>query len=475
MAFVRFRALDTYVVATRRERLDHFEREGLERVPGGEAQRIVGKVLLRATRAEVSVLWQEVFGMPLSPRLSREDVERQLFAEVRATGRLVCFLRKEARHPAHTAPQPPMELSAPEVEAPPGHIMWIGFELLDQDGDALPGESFLLTAPDKSTKMGRLDARGRVREDPTLDGEFMFGMGGRTKVSVGDTGYLDIEIVESGGTGFAGVECQLSVGGVAVQSAYTNEEGRLHLTSLPPGPYSIVLPAFEPSAVTCNGKTAGAAPATVRPAATYLVRRGDTLARIARAHGLKGWRTLYDAPENEPLRRKRPNPDRIRPGDEVRLPAASAAMVSVDGRLARLIVETAATESRLELRLLGPDAAPLSDEPYELTAEGFHATGRLERGTLRLPLPAAIEHATLRITLGDSIWEQHLSIELERDDLSSMQTRLANLGYFAGTTDGRESPELSQAIAYYRREQALEPGQHVDPLLERSVEDEYTA
>ncbi len=56
----------------------------------------------------------------------------------------------------------------------------------------------------------------------------------------------------------------------------------------------------------------------------YVVERGDSLSKIARAHGLSSWRALYDAPENADFRRKRPNPNLIHPGDRVVIPARRA-------------------------------------------------------------------------------------------------------------------------------------------------------
>jgi hypothetical protein len=50
------------------------------------------------------------------------------------------------------------------------------------------------------------------------------------------------------------------------------------------------------------------------------VRAGDTLVAIARRHGLATWQELYRHPSNAPLRARRPDPDRIMPGDVVQIP-----------------------------------------------------------------------------------------------------------------------------------------------------------
>lgn len=48
----------------------------------------------------------------------------------------------------------------------------------------------------------------------------------------------------------------------------------------------------------------------------YVVRRGDTLSKIAQEHGTT-WQQIYLLPQNAPFRRKRPNPNQIEAGDVV--------------------------------------------------------------------------------------------------------------------------------------------------------------
>jgi hypothetical protein len=50
------------------------------------------------------------------------------------------------------------------------------------------------------------------------------------------------------------------------------------------------------------------------------VKSDDTLTTIARIHGFVSWQEIYDAPENESFRHRRPNPDRIFPGDTLVIP-----------------------------------------------------------------------------------------------------------------------------------------------------------
>ena len=53
----------------------------------------------------------------------------------------------------------------------------------------------------------------------------------------------------------------------------------------------------------------------------YTVNIGDTLTKIAAEYGLSSWKEIYYHPDNAGFRVKRPNPDRIYPGDKLRVPA----------------------------------------------------------------------------------------------------------------------------------------------------------
>jgi hypothetical protein len=52
----------------------------------------------------------------------------------------------------------------------------------------------------------------------------------------------------------------------------------------------------------------------------YVIKSGDTLTKIAAQFGFASWRDIYHHPENAAFRRKRPNPDKIFPGDELVIP-----------------------------------------------------------------------------------------------------------------------------------------------------------
>ena len=52
----------------------------------------------------------------------------------------------------------------------------------------------------------------------------------------------------------------------------------------------------------------------------HKVEPGESLYSIAHKYGIACWQSIYEHPDNADLRRRRPNPHVLHPGDEVRVP-----------------------------------------------------------------------------------------------------------------------------------------------------------
>jgi hypothetical protein len=77
----------------------------------------------------------------------------------------------------------------------------------------------------------------------------------------------------------------------------------------------------------------------------YLVRPGDNLSSIAQRHGYRDWLVIYHSRCNDALRRQRPDPNLIRPGDRIMLPPRPDQIrAALQERLARL--QSVESESR---------------------------------------------------------------------------------------------------------------------------------
>jgi len=190
----------------------------------------------------------------------------------------------------------------------------------------------------------------------------------------------------------------------------------------------------------------------------HIVQQGECLSRIAARYGFTDWHVVYDAPENAELRRLRPNPNVIHPGDRVSIPELRPREhVAATAQRHQFTVRSRVRELRIKLR--DAERQPLANQPYRLT---FGPLGdQLLSGTtdgeglLSQRLPLDVEHAELE--LSGSSWTLaigHLNpVNDARDSgVSGIQGRLANMGYDVGRIDGVIGPRTRAAIEAFQRD-----------------------
>lgn len=185
---------------------------------------------------------------------------------------------------------------------------------------------------------------------------------------------------------------------------------------------------------------------------THRVAQGECLSSIAHRYGF-AWQTLYDAPENAALRRRRPNPHVLYPGDEVHIPERREITGRIaTGRQHTFRVHRPAHELRLRLR--DHDHEPIAGVPWSLVLEGEDTrvegtTG--DDGLIAVPLPITVRRARLTV-LGR---EHDLDIGgLDPVSRSTgIQQRLARLGFDPGGVDGVVGPKTRAAILAFQHTQ----------------------
>ncbi len=193
----------------------------------------------------------------------------------------------------------------------------------------------------------------------------------------------------------------------------------------------------------------------------YVVRKGDCLASIASAHGFHRWQTIYEAPENEAFRKKRPNPNVIHPGDELFIPEKRtreeerAASKSHEFRLQR-------KKWLLRLELRDEALKGIEGVPYELDVAGEPTiTGKTgANGLVEARVPASAKSATLRLA-GRTITLRPGGLDPVRR-VSGVQQRLNNLGFNAGAVDGKLGPQTRRALAAFQAAAGLVPTGAID-------------
>jgi len=192
----------------------------------------------------------------------------------------------------------------------------------------------------------------------------------------------------------------------------------------------------------------------------HTVQQGECLSRIARRYSFSDYREIYDHADNESLRKKRPNPDVLYPGDVIVIPDRDPQTESgatdqhhlfrakVPKRLVRIAVEDENNQR-------------LSNQTYTLEFDCAKLTGTTGGdGILEHQIPFEAEGGVL--TVGDLTWKVYVAhlnpVQEESPDhgVSGMQARLRNLGYPVGPVDGILGRKTRMAIRFFQADQGLE-------------------
>jgi hypothetical protein len=211
----------------------------------------------------------------------------------------------------------------------------------------------------------------------------------------------------------------------------------------------------------------------------HVVKAGDCLISIAAAHGFADPRGIYDAPENAALRKTRPNPNVLVPGDVIVVPDKIPATFTVQtGQAHRFVVKR--PKARLLLRLECNQAMN-----YELTVDRAVHAGTVEPGAvIDHAVPAGAGEGLLRVfpetfATADEAGEQVAAIELRIGGLDPVETitgaqaRLAALGYFHGKVGESLGDATTGAVAWFQQDRSLAVTGELDDDTQHALTDAY--
>lgn len=197
---------------------------------------------------------------------------------------------------------------------------------------------------------------------------------------------------------------------------------------------------------------------------THTIVLGDTTSGLAIANGLLPT-TVWDHPQNQKLKQTRADKNILHPGDQLYIPALRERDINrpVDQRH-RFVRK--GTPEMFRMRLLDYDNTPLANEPYQIKIDNqVFKTGTLDgEGWVKTYLPPGTRAAEL------GIGEEYSAIVLQLDlgylnplaEISGLQARLRNVGYFDGSEDGQDSPEFRDAVRRFRKDRGLAEGDQTD-------------
>lgn len=235
----------------------------------------------------------------------------------------------------------------------------------------------------------------------------------------------------------------------------------------------------------------------------HTVRQGESVESIAHAAGHL-WRTVWDAPENKPLRKLRKNAHVLHPGDVVFVPELRVKDVAcATGRQHRF--QQKGVPSRLRVRFT-IDGEPRAGARYVIVVdEQKKREGATDGdGWLDEPVMPDARRAEVRFQVkkeedpdadpqpfegdGDDIVrevepgaEEEPAAEAEQvfvfqlrhmdptTEITGAQGRLKNLGYSVGPIDGQKGPRTEEALRAFQQDQGLDVTGELDDATQAKL------
>jgi N-acetylmuramoyl-L-alanine amidase len=213
----------------------------------------------------------------------------------------------------------------------------------------------------------------------------------------------------------------------------------------------------------------------------YVVKHGDYLSLIANRFKIADWKTIYNHPENEEFRKKRPDPNVIKPKDEIFVPDAEPKKISAEAEKKHRFVSKVQPPLEIEVVLQDEDREPLANAAWTLIGDHLELHGTTDKEGL---MTAKVPHGTsaLELVLDETDW---MRWDLDIGGLDpiddggdpfapGIQARLNNLGFDCGEVDGEIGPRTTSALADFQRvilERETPTGEIDSETLERLVDE----
>ncbi len=172
-------------------------------------------------------------------------------------------------------------------------------------------------------------------------------------------------------------------------------------------------------------------------ASSHTVRQGETVARIAYERGFRLWQTLWNAPENEELSRRRASPDVLQPGDLLQIPDPELRVEPCATARRHIFVAEPRPVERIILHVEDVEGRPLEGLPFRLILGNIEVAGSTgPAGRIDEAIPFGLRWATLEFN--DLTWRIAIgALDPVADPdapqpVSGGRQRLENLAYGSG-------------------------------------------
>jgi hypothetical protein len=208
-------------------------------------------------------------------------------------------------------------------------------------------------------------------------------------------------------------------------------------------------------------------------ATNYQVKQGDCISSIAFEHGFFA-DTIWNHPNNAELMEKRQDPNVLMPGDVVFIPDKRLKEVGEPTNQVHKF-RCKNTPEKLKIQLL-KEEKPRAGEPYELEIDDLKFSGQTDgQGRLEQSIPPNAKKGQLILDNGNEIYRLLLGNLNPSDEITGVQGRLRNLGFYFGPLDGKISDELEHALQEFQITRDIEPDGELNPATMNALKEAYGA
>jgi Putative peptidoglycan binding domain/LysM domain len=192
--------------------------------------------------------------------------------------------------------------------------------------------------------------------------------------------------------------------------------------------------------------------------AIYRVKKGECVSSIAFELGFLP-KTIWNDPSNFQLKQKRKDPNILFPGDELNIPEKEIAEYSrPTDNLHQFRVAGTSTICRLQVF---DGEQPRANQKYTLVVEGRRFSGVTDwQGKLEHPIRPDAQKGSLTIGPDQMSYDLQFGYLDPVTEVSGLQGRLNNLGYYSGEMTGEMNEDTRIALrAFQCRFQLQETGE----------------
>jgi N-acetylmuramoyl-L-alanine amidase len=292
---------------------------------------------------------------------------------------------------------------------------------------------------------------------------------------------LEILVVDLDKTPQEGLAYRIKAPDGNVATGKLDKEGRARVKSSTVGVFTVAFPDLDGADWDGDGAMELPPEETRAEASRHQVAQGERLATIASQYAFACWQTVWNFKGNQEIKDLREDPNILFPGDEVVIPTKLKREAEVPGGTATYVVN----RGKEVLRVCFAVGWNWDENPVSYTAKpdtgGPDLTGPLDsEGWMEIDLPPNTSQVDVALWIDDPdspIVTYALRVgELDpTDEVTGVQARLANLGYYDGAIDGDAKEVTAAAIAQFRREQGLPLGDQIDDDLREALEGMYGA